>query len=87
MAKDVHHKMCKGHRYLSCVNKGLSRVQSQLVLYLREQGREDASHLISHLVSLSDFKRFMNTGAMRSGLELMYEIGNDEFGTIMCQIM
>lgn len=57
------------------------------MLYLREQGREDASHLISHLVSLSDFKRFMNTGAMRSGLELMYEIGNDEFGTIMCQIM
>lgn len=57
------------------------------MLYLREQGREDASHLISHLVSLSDFKRFMNTAAMRSGLELMYEIGNDEFGTIMCQIM
>lgn len=48
------------------------------------QGRDISLHLTP---CLSDFKRFMNMAAMGLGLELIYGLGNDEFGTVMCQIL
>lgn len=37
----------------------------------------------SYLISLSDFKRFMNTEAMGSVLDLINRLGSNDFDTII----